>query len=155
MRLGFFLAANQQLTHARSFYERALVIAPNSDRARVNLGELELLEHQPERALAFFRQTAVLGLSLQGQAKAEYSLGHFDASQRDLEELIAKRKDSPWLIARVYAWRGEKDQAFQWFERAYEQRDSSLTWIKIYNGDRTLRDDPRFRALLRRMKLPE
>jgi TolB-like protein/DNA-binding winged helix-turn-helix (wHTH) protein len=156
MRLGFFLAANQQLTQARSFYERALVIAPNSERAWANLGELELLEHQPERALALFRRSALLSFILAGEAKAEYSLGHVDASQRALEQLIAKRKeDSPWLIARVYAWRGENDQALEWFERAYEQRDSSITWIKIYNGDRTLRDDPRFGTLLRKMNLPE
>lgn len=155
MRLGFFLAANQQLPQARRLYEKALVIAPNSDRARFNLGELELLEHQPERALVFFRQTALLGLSSVGQAQAEYSLGHVEASQRVLEQLIAKRKDSPGLIARVYAWRGEKDQAFEWAERAVEQRDNALIWIKIDNDFRTLRDDPRFRALLRKMNLPE
>jgi TolB-like protein/DNA-binding winged helix-turn-helix (wHTH) protein/Tfp pilus assembly protein PilF len=156
MRLGFFLVANQQLARARRFYEKALVIAPNSIRARFNLGELELLENRPEQALSEFRQTGQDGLSLTGQAKAEYSLGHVDASQRVLEQSIAKGKDSsPWFIARVYAWRGEKDQAFEWAERAYEQRDVGLTWLKIDSGARTLRDDPRFRALLRKMNLPE
>jgi len=154
MRLGFFLAANQQLPQARRLYEKALVIAPNSDRARFNLGELELLEHQPERALALFRQTALLGLSSVGQAKAEYSLGHVEASQRVLKQMIAKR-DFPGLIARVYAWRGENDQAFEWADRAVEQRDNGLIWLKIDGDFRTLRDDPRFRALLRKMNLPE
>jgi TolB-like protein/DNA-binding winged helix-turn-helix (wHTH) protein/Tfp pilus assembly protein PilF len=156
MRVGFFLVANQQLAQGRSFYEKALVIAPNSDRARHNLGDLELLDHQPERALALFRQTALPTFSLEGQAKAEYSLGHVDASQRVLAQLIAKYgKKSTWLIARVYAWRGEKDQAFEWAQRAYEQRDTGLTWLKIDSGARTLREDPRFRALLRKMNLPE
>jgi serine/threonine-protein kinase len=58
-------------------------------------------------------------------------------------------------IARVYAWRGEKDQAFEWAERAYQQRDTGLAWLKIDSGFRTLREDPRFRALLRKMNLPE
>jgi len=156
MRLAFFLVANQQLAQARPFYEKALVIAPSSDRALFNLGELELLEHQPERALALFRRTPLPPFSLTGQAKAEYSLGHVDASERVLEQFIAKYgKDSPNFAARVYAWRGEKDQAFEWLERAYEVRDDGLPWLKIDTGLRSLRDDPRYKALLRKMNLPE
>ena len=156
MRLGFFRVANQQLAQAKPFYEKALVLAPSSDRALFNLGELELLEHQPERALALFRRTALPVFSLAGQAKAEYSLGHVDASQRALEQFIAKYgKDSPNFIARVYAWRGEKDQAFEWLERAYEVRDDGLPWLKIDPGLRSLRSDPRYKALLRKMNLPE
>jgi TolB-like protein/Tfp pilus assembly protein PilF len=156
MRLGFFLVADQQLARARLLYERALAIAPNSTRARYHLGELELLEHQPEQALALFRKTAVPTFSLSGEANAEYSLGHVDASQRVLEQLIAKYgKESAYFIARVYAWRGQKDQAFQWPERANEQRDPSLTWIKIDPYFRSSRGDPRYKALLRKMNLPE
>ena len=156
MRLAFFLVANQQLAQARPLYEKALVIAPSSDRALFNLGELELLEHQPERALALFRRTALPPFSLTGQAKAEYSLGHVDASERVLEQFIDKYgKDSPNFAARVYAWRGEKDQAFEWLERAYEVRDDGLPWLKIDTGLRSLRDDPRYKALLRKMNLPE
>jgi serine/threonine-protein kinase len=93
---------------------------------------------------------------LPGQAEAEYSLGHVDASQRVLAQLIAKyRKSAPLAIAGVYAWRGEKDQAFEWAERAYEQRDTGLAWLKIGSGWRTLREDPRFRALLRKMNLSD
>ena len=100
MRLGFFFAANQQFAQARPLYEKALAIAPNSARARFNLGDLYLLENQPEQALAAFRQTGVEVFVLTGQAKAEYSLRHVDASQRALDELIAKYgKSAPYLIA--------------------------------------------------------
>ena len=92
--------------------------------------------------------------SLSGQAKAEYSLGHIDVSQRILEELIAK-KVSPYGIAGVYAWRGEKDKAFEWAERAYVERDMAITWLKIDTDFRSLRGDARYRALVRKMKLPE
>jgi TolB-like protein/Flp pilus assembly protein TadD len=155
MRLAFFLVANQQLAQARPLYEKALVIAPNSDRILFNLGELELLENQPEPALAFFRRVAVAPFSLAGQAKAQYSLGHLDASQRIAGQLIAKYgKDSPYSIARVYAWRGEKDQAFEWLERSYELRDDGLPWLKIDSSFRSLRGDSRYNALLSKMNLP-
>jgi serine/threonine-protein kinase len=156
MRLAFFFVSNQQLAQARPLYEKALAIAPNSTRARYHLGELDLLENRPEQALAAFRQTALEAFSLTGQAKAEYSLGHVDVSRRVLEQLIAKYgKSTAHLIAEVYAWRGEKDQAFEWAERAYVQRDIGITWLKIDPDFRSLRGDARYRALLREMNLPD
>jgi TolB-like protein/DNA-binding winged helix-turn-helix (wHTH) protein len=154
MRLGFFLAANQQLAQAREWYEKALVIAPNSTRARYHLGELELLENHPQQALATFRQAGLGGFSLVGQAKAQFSLGHVDVSQRILEQLIAKQ-ESTYQIAEVYGWRGEKEQALAWAERAFDERDMGLTWLKIDTDFRSLRGDARYTALVRKMNLPE
>jgi tetratricopeptide (TPR) repeat protein len=154
MRLGFFLAANQQLAQARASYEKALAIAPNSTRARYHLAELDLLENQPQQALPAFSQTGLGSFGLVGQAKAQFSLGHVDESQRVLEQLIAKN-ESPYQIAEVYGWRGEKEQAFEWAERAYEERDMGLTWLKIDTDFRSLRGDSRYRALVRKMNLPE
>jgi TolB-like protein len=155
MRLAFFLVADQQLARARPLYEKALAIAPHFTLPQYHLGELELLEGQPERALATFRQTKVKDFSLNGQAKAEYSLGHRDVSQRILEELIADRPPKSASIASVYAWRGEKDKAFQWAERAVRERDVGMTWLKIDFSFRSLRGDPRYKALLKKMNLPE
>jgi len=154
MRLGFFLAANQQLAQARASYEKALAIAPNSTRARYHLAELDLLENQPQQALPAFSQTGLGSFGLVGQAKAQFSLGHVDESQRVLEQLIAKN-ESPYQIAEVYGWRGEKEQAFEWAERAYEERDMGLTWLKIDTDFRSLRGDARYRALVHKMNLPE
>jgi adenylate cyclase len=157
MRLGFFLVANQQLEQARSLYEKALAIAPNSVRASFHLGKLALLESHPERALAIFRQTGLAAFSLEGQAEAEYSLGHLDASRRLLEQLIAQYgKGSAYQVAAVYAWEGDKDRMFEWLEKSYTQHDAGLIFIKVDPGLRGhLRSDPRFKALLRKMKLPE
>lgn len=155
-RLGFFFVANQQFARAHPLYEKALAIAPNSAHARYNQGLLHLLENQPEQALSAFRQTGIEVYSLNGQAKAEYSLRHVEASRRALETLIAKYgKTSPWMIAEVYAWRGERHLAFAWAEHAYEQRDDGITWLKINIDFRSMRADPRYRALLKKMNLPE
>lgn len=156
MRLGFFLAANQQLALARPLYEKSLAIAENSIRTRFNLGELELLENRPAQALAAFQQNKSDVFRLVGEAKAEYSLGHLDASQRALDELKARYGSAAVTnIATVYAWRGEKDQAFAWAERAYAQRDAALTWIKIDTSFHRLHSEPRYHALLRKMNLPD
>lgn len=155
-RLGYFFVANQQFRQARLLYEKALAIAPNSDRARNNLGDLELLERQPQQALASYRRIGIGELSLAGQAKAEYALGHARESQQVLQQLIGRYGTAAaGLIARVYASRGEQDQAFDWAERAYVQRDPGITWFRIDPDFRTLRADPRYQALLRRMRLPD
>jgi TolB-like protein len=154
MRLGFFLAANQQWAQARESYEKALVIAPNSARARYHLGELDLLENHPEQALATFRRTGLGSFGLEGQAKAQFSLGHLDESQRILKQMIAEQQ-SPYQIAGVYSWRGDNEQAFAWAERAYEERDMGITWLEIDTDFRGLRGDARYKALVRKMNLPQ
>jgi hypothetical protein len=75
-------------------------------------------------------------------------------SQRILEQLIAKQ-ESTYQIAEVYGWRGEKEQALAWAERAFDERDMGLTWLKIDTDFRSLRGDARYTALVRKMNLPE
>jgi len=58
-------------------------------------------------------------------------------------------------IARVYAFRGEKDRAFEWLNRAYEARDEDLYFIKGDPLFKNLEGDPRYKAYLRKMNLPE
>ena len=58
-------------------------------------------------------------------------------------------------IADIYFLLGDKDHGFLWLERAYQERDDYLAWIKV---DQTLlpyRSDPRYANLLRRMGLPQ
>jgi hypothetical protein len=61
---------------------------------------------------------------------------------------------SPSSIAFIYSSLGETDQAFSWQERAYEERDASLAWVKVAPESDALRADPRFADLLRRMNFP-
>jgi len=55
-------------------------------------------------------------------------------------------------MAGIYAGMDEKDKAFEWLERAYEQRDWMT--LKLDPFMDSLRSDPRFRDLLRRLDLP-
>jgi len=60
---------------------------------------------------------------------------------------------SPYGIASAYAVAGENATALDWLERAYEQRDGTLVWIKVHPRMDGLRAEPRFRELLSKMKL--
>ena len=57
-------------------------------------------------------------------------------------------------IALIYAGLGEKDQAFFWLDKGYEQRAFQLQALKIEPKWDSLRSDPRFQGLLRRMGFP-
>ena len=62
---------------------------------------------------------------------------------------------APAWIAEVHAFRGQKDEAFTWLDRAYAQRHPYLSIIK---GDPLLKNleaDPRYKTFLRKMNLPE
>jgi len=50
---------------------------------------------------------------------------------------------------------GEKDLAMDWLERGFEMRDSYMPYVGVMPGFDSLRDEPRFQELLRRMNLPQ
>jgi tetratricopeptide (TPR) repeat protein len=73
----------------------------------------------------------------------------------DYDKERAQRGESvlPSNFAVSFAHLGEKDQAFQWLEKAYEQREGLLLYLKGSPAFDPLRDDPRFHDLLLRMNL--
>ena len=86
-----------------------------------------------------------------------YSLsGERDKANKILDELREMSKQryvSPYLIAIVYVGLGDKDQAFAWLDKAFQDRSSLLLWLKVEPQFDSLRDDPRFQDLLRRVGL--
>ncbi len=58
-------------------------------------------------------------------------------------------------MAECYARLGERDEAFRWLEKAYEERKTDLVWLKVEPRFDPLRDDRRFQDLVRRIGLPQ
>jgi len=71
----------------------------------------------------------------------------------ELSELSKHRHVSAYRVAAIYAALNRKDQAFDWLERAYEQRDPWLIWLKLNPVLDSIRSDSRFTDLLRRIGL--
>ena len=74
---------------------------------------------------------------------------------RRLEDKYARKEAIGQYIAPVYAALGDKDKAFEWLERDFQARDGKLPEIRWQLQFESLRDDPRFKDLLKRMNLPE
>jgi len=73
----------------------------------------------------------------------------------ELKELSNRRYVSPYNIASIYAGLNDKDRAFEWLERAYQDRSFYMALLKAETVLDNLRPDPRFKDLLKRMNLPE
>ena len=84
-----------------------------------------------------------------------YALGRKKEADAALSELIVKyRASTAYQIAEVYAFRNQSDEAFEWLNRAYVQRDDDLTVTKVDPLLKNLHKDPRFAAFLKKLNLP-
>jgi tetratricopeptide (TPR) repeat protein len=141
---------------AQEAIRRGLQLGPKFGSGEYFLGEALLLEDKQEAALAEFRKETLDDGQLEGSAMALYAAGRKKESDAQLTEAIRHNGTSwPSEIARVYAFRGEKDPAFEWLDRAYEMRDEDLFLIKGDPLFKNLEGDPRYKDFLHKMNLPE
>jgi TolB-like protein/DNA-binding winged helix-turn-helix (wHTH) protein len=85
-------------------------------------------------------------------------LGKRSDALRKLDELkeLSRQKRAPsFWIAVIYTGLGDKDRAFEWLERAYDERFGLLVYIKDWSLFESLRSDPRFSNLVRRIGIPQ
>jgi TolB-like protein/DNA-binding winged helix-turn-helix (wHTH) protein/Flp pilus assembly protein TadD len=96
----------------------------------------------------YIRQTAYLYARIGRRAEARAAL------RRSLE-LSKDKQVSSGAVALTYAALGDKNESFQWLEKAYTERSSFMTSLKYWSVFDPLRGDPRFADLLRRVGLPQ
>jgi TolB-like protein len=85
-----------------------------------------------------------------------HALGRMAESDALLHQLERTSAASDaYTIAGIHAYRGEADQAFDWLDRAYLQHDDGLTYFNRDPFFRNIQADPRYKAFLRKMNLPE
>ena len=153
--LGLLLFASGQNAEARQAWQHALEINPGARWPNYLVGYLDLKDGKVEDALAHFRVTDE-AFRLTGTAMAEYTLGQAPESERALNTLKAKyAAGSAFQVATAYTWRGEKDRAFEWLDRAYDQHDSGMPRLRYDPTLANLHDDPRFAALVKKMGFSE
>jgi tetratricopeptide (TPR) repeat protein len=71
-----------------------------------------------------------------------------------LMEARRKRQVDPYYMGLIYVGLGDKDRAFEWFEKAYQEKTEELLMLKVEPQLDPVRSDPRFHNLVRRLGLP-
>jgi|SRR5215470_15478432 len=73
---------------------------------------------------------------------------------QDLSELAKSRYVPALYLASIYEGLGDKSEALSWLEKAAQERPDGLAFLRVDPESDSLRSDPRFQDLLRRMGLP-
>ena len=153
--LGFQLYSAGRYDEGNAMLQRALELNPQKEHEHVGLGQVLLAQGRPQQALGEIELEPRESWKLFGEALAYHALSRPHNSDAALRKLMATdQKDWAFQIAEVYAYRGESDKAWEWLDRAYRQRDGGLIFVKIDPLFKSLRQDPRYIDLLKRMRLP-
>ncbi|HMH04522.1 MAG TPA: hypothetical protein VK556_10020 [Candidatus Udaeobacter sp.] len=155
--LAFFLYWARRYEEATAQIRKTLELDPNNAFAHSILGWCLIGKGSKAEARTEFQKATTLddlpwyvsslayACAVSGdRAKAEQIL-------RELEQLAKQRYVSPANRASVYLGLGENEKALDWLEKAYEDRDPIFWWI---NGDQlydSVRNEPRFQALLQKI----
>ena len=140
---------------------KMLELDPNFPGAHLDLGYVYAREGKHDDAIRELQQVRLLvgpdhpyGLGILGYVYAK--AGKKDEAMRVLDRLFAFSKQGFILAsqaAMVYVGLGDKDKAFEWLGRAFEEHDQPLGFIKTAFVWDSLRSDPRYTALLKKMRL--
>lgn len=136
---------------------RVLEIRPSFPYAHWAIAVVSLLRGDREGALSEMLREPTHDGKQAGLAMIYHALGRKADSDAALASLINERAEFSVStgIAEVYAYRGQYDEAMNWLERAYDQKDSGLMYVKVNNARFMPANNARFKAFLKKMNLPE
>jgi DNA-binding winged helix-turn-helix (wHTH) protein/TolB-like protein/Flp pilus assembly protein TadD len=147
----YLAGANDEALKA---YKNAIEIDPDFARAHYRLAYTYLRSGSTGLAMKEFHQAVQLSgdnpyyEAGAGQAYAE--LGKMPEARQILHHLIqnsTRQYVPPYAIAQVYAGLGDRSKAFEWLSRAYDDKSTSIAYLKVDPSLSSLRSDPRFAVL--------
>jgi TolB-like protein/DNA-binding winged helix-turn-helix (wHTH) protein len=153
--LGYQLYFAGKYDEGDAALAKALELNPQKEQDHITRGELLLARGHAQQALAEMEQEPDKYWKLFGEALAYHALGRMHDSDAALKKLIVTgEKQWACQIAQIYAYRGERDKAFKWLDRAYALHDGGLPYMKVDFILRSLSQDARYTDLLTKMHLP-
>ena len=154
--LAFNLAATKRFAEARAEFPRVVELNPAAPWAHAGLGLSYLLENKFEEAATAAQAEAGEWARLLIVSCARWGQKRVTESDAALAQLTANESETAaYQIAEVYAYRGDKDRAFEWLERARRQRDPGLASLRKDPLLPNLHDDPRWNVFLHTMGLAD
>ncbi len=161
--LGRIYHFARQYDRAIEQFRKTIDMDPNFASAHFDIAESYVVKRMYAEGIAEYRK----GLAISGRNLtylSELGWAHAQAGNtteamkilNQLEEISRQSYVPPFAFAFIYIGLGDKDRAFTWLEKAYEQRDNPImVFLKAEPLFDPLRSDPRFQNLLRRIGLPQ
>ena len=117
------------------------------------MGWMEQGRGNAEAALAHFSK-ALDTMSAWGRAVAHYDLGQDDLSDAALSELV-EMGGNMVMVANIYAYRDERDKAFEWLDRGFEEHDAWMVEIRMFPAFESLHKDPRWDVIVEKVGMTD
>jgi len=155
--LGFHYLLAGNAEKALEATRQALAFDPKHGWALLTLGWIYEQKGMFEEALSALRKAWDITIRKASIAHAFARSGNRKPAEKILADLLAESKAkyiSPYDIAVIYTGLEDKNQAFAWLNRAYEEHSGFLLFVKSDPRFKPLRTDTRFQDLLRRMRFP-
>src|SRR6184192_480888 len=159
MSLSFYQYWARQYDDAIEQARKTLAMDPNSAISHVLLGLSFLKKGDTAGAIAELQKSKAPdpGAWYQGFLGYAYAISgdraKAEEALRELEELAKRQYVSPTAFATIYLGLGQKEKCLDWLERAYEQQDSACWYLKIDQIYDSVRNEPRFQAILKKAGL--
>jgi len=156
--LWWALYASRRYDETAEQVQQAIRLDPNDGCARWILGQTQLQKRMYKEAIATLQAAHEIdGKDLKVLADLGYAYA-ITGDKNGALRVVAELKRSPasialYLIAEIYAGLGDKNQAFAWLDKAYEERFPFLCDFKVTPQFDDLRSDPRYAQLAQRMNL--
>jgi tetratricopeptide (TPR) repeat protein len=144
-----------ELDAAAAAYKHLIELYPTASAYHFRYALVLLSEHNAQAALDEIQRDDSPAYRHAGLPLALDALGRRSEADRELALAESKWSGMAYQISYVYAARNDTDRAIYWLERAYRQHDTGLLSVKDDPMLRNLEHDPRYKAFLRRMNLPE
>jgi eukaryotic-like serine/threonine-protein kinase len=156
------LVDGRRFDEAIQQYHRALELEPNFPTSHYFLGRAYEAKGMYDEAVREYTNASALGTVLKEIPAKAHDIfkksgwkAYVEFNLQQLVENAAERRFPPFVVATFYAKVGRNDEAITWLERGYEERDFRMTLLSVAFEFDSLRSDPRFKELVRRMGLPE
>jgi TolB-like protein/Tfp pilus assembly protein PilF len=160
--LGWALIYAGRYKEAEEQLRRTLELEPNFAPIHARLADALTGAGRHEEAireavLARERRGSSATGSLMASLGYAYAAGGKRAEAKrtlaEIKTISAHSYVSAFWVAKIYAALGEKEEAFKWLQRAYEERDFILPRIKVEPGFDKIKSDPRFADFVRKVNL--
>jgi len=153
--------ALRQYDEAIKQLNKALEIDPKFPRALSALGMAYCWKGQPKEAVEIIQQSLLYSDSsveyLAQLGYVEGRMGRTKEARRILDDLLSRSMRGylpPFLIGEVYIGLNETDSAFEWLNRAADERSNNLEYLIVDPMFDPIRNDPRFAELIEKVGLP-
>jgi len=146
---------------AIEYFQKAIEMDPRFSYAHGYLGLTYIQKFMYEEALGEIKKEKEISRIWNPRVEAwlafaSVKVGQKTEAQKLLDEMLRRSEQtyvSPYYIGYIHFALGENDQGFEWLNKAIEEQDSWLRYLKVEQAFDSVRPDPRYKDLLKKMGL--